>query len=48
MKEKDESKVETLIFNQSVMKESIQKVSDEVDEVNIEVQDLKVVMKDSV
>ena len=28
------------------MKESIQKVADEVDEVNIEVQDLKVVMKD--
>jgi len=30
------------------MKESIQKVADDVDEVNIEVQDLKVVMKDSV
>lgn len=48
MKEKDESQVETLIFNQSVMKESIQKVTDDVDEVNIEVQDLKVVMKESI
>ena len=48
MKEKDESKVETLIFNQSVMKESIQKVTDDVDEVNNEVQDLKITMKESI
>ena len=41
MKEKDESQIETMIFNQHVMKDSIAKVSQDVVDVNEEVQDLK-------